>query len=170
MKRIFLIRHAKSSPAEMNLKDFERPLNKRGEDEAKEMAKKLLNTKINIDAFISSSAKRALKTSEIFADIFGRSLKDIIKSPELYEAYNATFYKVISELKDELNTACIFAHNPSVTHFANALTNTKIDDMPTAGIFAIEAETEHWRDFQKRKKSFYFLNIPQNNFLFKIKM
>ena len=60
-KILLLVRHAKSSWDDASLSDFERPLNERGKKDAPEMAKKLNNKKIKIDAFVSSPAKRAGK-------------------------------------------------------------------------------------------------------------
>ena len=62
MKTLYIIRHAKSSWGDFSLPDFERPLNERGKKDAPEMAKRLLDKKINIDAFVSSPAKRAKST------------------------------------------------------------------------------------------------------------
>ena len=70
MKTLLLIRHAKSSWDNATLSDFERPLNERGKYDAPLMAKKLKDKKIEIDAFVSSPAKRAKKTAEIFMHEF----------------------------------------------------------------------------------------------------
>ena len=52
-----LIRHAKSDWANTALDDFDRPLNERGKKDAPEMADRLKDKKIMIDAFITSPAK-----------------------------------------------------------------------------------------------------------------
>ena len=66
-KTLLLIRHAKSSWDNFALTDFDRPLNDRGKNDAPEMAKRLIDKKINIDAFISSPAKRAKKTAKLLS-------------------------------------------------------------------------------------------------------
>ena len=58
-KILLIIRHAKSSWEVGTLSDFDRPLNDRGKKDAPMMAKRLLDKKIKIDAFVSSPAKRA---------------------------------------------------------------------------------------------------------------
>ncbi len=65
MKTLILIRHGKSSWDDPTLPDFDRPLNERGKKDAPKMAKRLADKKINIDAFISSPAKRAKKNGRI---------------------------------------------------------------------------------------------------------
>ena len=65
-KTLLIIRHAKSSWDIGTLTDFERPLNERGKRDAPEMAARLKKRNIKIDAFVSSPAKRAKKTAELF--------------------------------------------------------------------------------------------------------
>ena len=78
MKSVIIVRHAKSSWDDFSIPDFDRPLNERGKEDGPKMAKRLLNKKISIDAFISSPAKRAIKTATLFAHEFGRKKDDII--------------------------------------------------------------------------------------------
>jgi phosphohistidine phosphatase len=70
MKKIFLIRHAKSDWGHESLADIDRPLNQRGYDEAY-LASSLLKKKNFIpDLLISSSATRAISTCFIFSRNF----------------------------------------------------------------------------------------------------
>ena len=46
----------------------------------------------------------------------------------------------------------VFSHNPGITDFANILTNARIDNIPTCGIFAVKIKTKQWKDFQERRK------------------
>ncbi len=75
MKTLLLVRHAKSSWNDLTLSDFDRPLNDRGKDDAPQMAKRIKDKKIKIDLFISSPAKRAKKTANIFMEIFDENKK-----------------------------------------------------------------------------------------------
>ena len=68
MKSLLLVRHAKSDWGNLELDDFERPLNDRGKRDAPAMAHRLLDKKVKPDAFIASPAKRAAKTAKIFAE------------------------------------------------------------------------------------------------------
>ena len=125
------------------------------------MAKRLLKEKVKIDAFISSPAKRAKKTAQLFIHEFQRSKDDIIYVPELYEVSEAVLYKVTTNLHNSFDSVAIFSHNPGVTDFANSLTTFKIDDMPTCGIFAIKIHSNKWIDFEKADKEFWFFNYPK---------
>lgn len=161
MKKILLVRHAKSS-WDFNIEDFDRPLNDRGHSAAPEMAKRLLKKDVAIDAFISSPAVRALSTAEYFAKAYDVKAKHIQTIPSLYHAAPEAFFSVIEELDDSLKTIAIFSHNPGITEFANQQTDTRIDNMPTCGIFAIKADIKHWKDYRSAQKTFWFFDYPKS--------
>lgn len=161
MKQLLLVRHAKSSWADFSVKDFDRPLNDRGKKDAPEMAKRLLDKDITIDAFIASPAKRARKTAEIFVKEYKKGKDDILFFEELYLANPSTFFEVISKADDRFKTIAVFSHNEGITAFANELTETKIDDIPTCGIFAIKIKGKHWADFKDADKEFWFFDSPK---------
>ena len=161
MKSLLLIRHAKSSWTSDALNDFDRPLNDRGKKEAPEMAKRLIKNKITIDCFVSSPARRAMKTAKLFIKEFGKNESEIILIPELYHSSVQTFFKVISGLDDNYQTAAIFSHNPGITELANLLTEMQIDNMPTCGVFAVRAPVRRWSEFANAKKELWFFNYPK---------
>jgi phosphohistidine phosphatase len=162
MKSLLIIRHAKSSWDLSTIKDFDRPLNERGHKDAPAMAKRLVEKQIHIDAFVSSTAKRAFTTACYFAEAYHIKEKQVQRIDKLYHAAEPVFYEVISALDNSLNTVAIFSHNPGITYFVNELTNAQIDDMPTCGIFAIHIDSDNWADFKKAKKTFWFFDYPKN--------
>ena len=164
MKTLLIIRHAKSSWDIGSLNDFERPLNERGKKDAPEMAKRLLDKKITIDAFVSSPAKRAKKTAELFCSVYDYKEKDIIFISALYHAGVQTFYDTIENLEDSYNKIAIFSHNPGITSFVNELTESvRIDNMPTCGVFAVKIDITEWKDFKKSTKEFLFFDYPKSS-------
>ena len=66
MKKIFLIRHAKSSWGEHGLKDIERPLNERGRRDAPMMAKFASKKWEPPGLVMISPAQRAVETAHFF--------------------------------------------------------------------------------------------------------
>ena len=161
MKQLLLIRHAKSSWADAGMEDFDRPLNDRGKKDAPQMAMRLLHRKIHIDAFVTSTAKRARKTCSAFMEVYERKQADMMLKPELYLAPPEQFVNVINSLEDTIETAALFAHNPGITDFANSLTKTKVDDMPTCAVYAVRAAIKTWKEFETAKKEFYFFDYPK---------
>jgi phosphohistidine phosphatase len=162
MKTLLLIRHAKSSWDTALLSDFERPLNERGKHDAPIMAKRIKDKKIEIDAFVSSPAKRAKKTAELFMHEFDLKEKKPILVPSLYEASLNNFYDTIENLKDKNNTVALFAHNPGITDFVNSLECSPVYNMPTCAVFALKIKTKHWLDFKEADKEFLFFDYPKN--------
>lgn len=163
MKTLLIIRHAKSSWDISTLNDFERPLNDRGKKDAPEMAQRLLEKKIKIDAFISSPAKRAKKTAELFADIYKRKEEDIIFLSALYHAGVPVFYETIEQIDDSFDTVALFSHNPGITAFVNELTDAiRTDNMPTCAVFAVKINIDKWKGFKKATKEFLFFDYPKN--------
>ncbi len=161
MKTLLLIRHAKSDWDDASLSDFDRPLNDRGKRDAPVMAYRLLDKKIKIDAFISSPAKRARKTATVFAKAYKKDKDDLILIDELYLAAEETFFKVAAGADDKFDSIAIFSHNPGITEFANLLTDARIDNIPTCGIFAITIDAKRWADFRHAKKEFWFFDFPK---------
>ena len=162
MKQLILVRHAKSDWGDASLSDFDRPLNERGKKDAPAMAKRLADKKIKVDAIISSTAKRAAKTANAFIDALDIKKKHAFFTDELYLASPDTFYKVIAGIDDEYESIALFSHNEGITYFANQLTDARIDNIPTCGVFAVKADCNHWKDFRDAKKEFWFFDYPKS--------
>jgi len=163
MKQLLLIRHAKSSWDDPSLGDFERPLNERGKKDAPEMAKRLADKKVKIDAFVSSPAKRAKQTTKHFTKELDLGKKNIVFEPGLYEAGEENFYEVVKNLKNKWDSVAIVSHNPGISSFANSLTETRIDDMPTSSVFAIKIDEDKWDRFRTARKEFWFFDYPKSD-------
>jgi phosphohistidine phosphatase len=161
LKKIFIIRHAKSDQRFFG-NDFERPLNERGITDAPIMAGRLLDKNIMVEALISSPAIRARQTAEIFADILKMPASAIIFKSALYHAPADVFYEVLADLPNSLSNIAVFSHNPGITFFINSLdTKAKIDSMPTCGIYAFSAHTNQWSEFKNCKKEWLFFDYPK---------
>ena len=163
IKSLLLVRHAKSSWEDLSQKDFDRPLNDRGKKDAPAIAKRLRKEKdTELDAIISSPAKRAFATAKFFADEFNVKKKNIIEKPELYEASIEDFYTAIESIDDDYDSVALFSHNPGITAFVNQQTNVHVDDMPTCAVFALQIKIKSWKDFRAAEKQFWFFDYPKN--------
>lgn len=158
MKKLFLVRHAKSDWPE-NTDDFDRPLSERGHADAPKMAKFLKAENILIDTFVTSPAKRTLTTCRYFAEVY--ESKNILKFEELYNASSAEFLEVIENLDDKIENVAIFSHNNGITYFANSLTNENIEYMPTCSVVGFEIDIDSWAEFKKAPKKFLFFFKPK---------
>ncbi len=163
MKSLFIVRHAKAEREGVNLKDFDRALDDSGKMDAAAMAIRILKEIQNPDLFLSSSAKRALQTAEIFADVFKITKQNIRKEKEIYDAFDARdMINLIKSLSDNLNSVFLFGHNPAVSSLANYCTYMPLHDLPTAGIARIEADIVAWSEFDKKNATWTNLWVPKN--------
>ena len=144
MKKIYLIRHAKSSWSDFDLDDFDRPLNKRGRDNAPFMGKLLKDKNIMPDIILSSPALRAKTTAEIISKEVKYS-KVIVFDKKMYESSDATLHQILTKLDNKNGVAFLVAHNPGL----NMLAEYYVDfyqNIPTCGVIEIEFDCDKWKD------------------------
>ncbi len=149
MKRLFVLRHAKSSWSDDNLADDQRPLNKRGKRDAPVIAQRLRQAQLQPALVVSSPATRALKTARIFASELNIASEDIIQDDSLYLASVGDILNVLKHVPDSHESAMVVGHNPGLTNLVNALTPVQLDNLPTSGVFVIDLPVAHWREVSR---------------------
>lgn len=159
-KYLLLVRHGKSDWSHANLTDFDRPLNKRGKENAPEMAERLLQRKIVLDLIVSSPAKRAKSTAKVFAKAFG--FDAITLDERIYEAHAATLLNVINGFDDKADAIAVFGHNPGFTDLANDLGDADLYNIPTAGMAYIKFEFDSWKMLSRGTGTLVFFDYPKN--------
>lgn len=142
MKTVYFIRHAKSSWDNPGLRDFDRPLNKRGLRDAPFMATVLKNKEIEIDRIITSPANRAKTTAGYFARAL--EVAELLEDEVIYEAYTDEVLDLVKSQPDHLKQIMVFGHNPTFTSIANLFSTTYIANLPTCGIVRIEGAIDSW--------------------------
>lgn len=161
MKTFILVRHAKSSWANPDQSDFDRPLNERGRRDAPEMAKRLLEKKISIDQIIYSPAVRTTETMQFFRQTLNIDILNCVAIEQLYHAPAFVIREQILKLEDHLQTVILIGHNPGITEFANTLTRIQTDNMPTCSMFGVQLATNQWKDLPEKINSFLFYDYPK---------
>lgn len=145
MKQLFIIRHAKSDWGDLDLKDFDRPLNHRGHKNAPEMVERLVAKNIRPDIIVSSPALRALTTAKYFAAGWKLDHHQLNTDPSIYEASTNTLLNVINQFDNQFDSIALFGHNPALTDLLNYLTNEYIANMPTCSTAIIEFPFDDWK-------------------------
>jgi len=148
MKTIYFVRHAKSSWDAPTLRDLERPLEERGLRDAPFMAQILKSKGAEPDLLLSSPATRAYSTALFFADAFEIDRREVQLEPRIYEAYSEDILDIIEKLPEDADTVLMFGHNPTFTSIANRFSDKYIDNVPTCGIFKVEAKVNSWKEFK----------------------
>ena len=147
MKRLLILRHAKSSWADEGLDDWQRPLNDRGERDAPRVGALLRKQSLLPDLIVTSDAVRAETTARAVARAAGYSGR-IELSPELYHATPHAIIDVLRSISDpEAVTVMIVGHNPGLEDLVAQLTGSTID-LPTACLVHISLHVEHWSDVE----------------------
>ncbi len=149
MKRLYLVRHAKSDWVDATIPDIERPLNSRGKTDAPVMAKNLLDKGFVPQMMMSSPAVRAKTTADYFAEIFNNDTIEV--DPKLYHADIDDIINSCIHLDDKVNSIMMFCHNPGITYFANVICDANIDNVPTTGVLVIDVETDSWENLDMSK-------------------
>jgi len=136
MKKLYLIRHAKSSWKDLSLSDHDRPLKKRGINDSNLIAKELLKRGVKVDLIISSSAKRALESAKILNEYLNSKIKI---EPSLYSC-KITDYLEILKKYSSLDSIAIVAHNPEINEFAQYLDSNFKEYFKTAAVAAFRVK------------------------------
>jgi phosphohistidine phosphatase len=161
MKKLLLIRHAKSSWKNTVPADTERPLNKRGKKDASLMAKRLKTMNILPDLMLCSPAKRAASTAKKFAKILDVPRKRIVFEKLIYEGDVAMLLKTVQQIDDSHNQVFLFGHNPDLTSFAWKLAYFEGENIPTCGIVCIHFECDSWKDVDLGMGKVMFFEYPK---------
>lgn len=158
MKRIYLIRHAKSS-WKKPVADFDRGLNKRGKRDLPFMAQLIRSKGIVPDKIISSAAKRTTLTAQAIAQQL--DIDCVVYDKSIYESSDRELLKVIHKLQNDTDTVFIVGHNPGLNMLAQYLTDQDLDNIPTCAVLGIEFECNDWMDIGDSKGNIILYEYPK---------
>jgi phosphohistidine phosphatase len=113
-RRLYLLRHAKSSWDDPQLADHDRPLAPRGRRASKAMAEHLQSEQIAPEVVLCSTARRAQETLERI----NLTDAEILIEPELYGASATDLLERLRNLPDTTSSAMLIGHNPAMQDLA----------------------------------------------------
>ena len=144
MKTVLILRHAKSSWSNPSLADIDRPLNKRGKNDAPRMGTLIKEQDIVPDLILSSPALRARKTAEAVSEYSGfEGQIDIV--PDFYPGDPYTFIEMLASLPDDYENVMIVAHNPGLEELLYALAGESAR-LPTSALAQVELPLDYWQE------------------------
>jgi phosphohistidine phosphatase len=161
MKRLTLVRHAKSSWKNAALADVDRPLNGRGKLDAPRMGAFLAVQGIRPDIILSSAARRARKTARLLATAIPGASERILFDPALYEASAAVLLERVRTLDEAWQHVMLVGHNPGLTDFANQLTASGVDNIPTCGVLVADLAIDSWGEAGAGCGSVFLYVVPK---------
>lgn len=170
MKTLGLFRHAKSDWGDPRARDFDRPLNQRGERGAALMGRHILDRGTRFDRVLASPAVRVAETIEIASKAFGRTFP-VEWDRRIYLASSATLLDVLRDLDGEPAAVLMVGHNPGLEDLIFDLvpddgTSPLRDEVeikfPTASFAILEIPAERWSEIEEGTARFVHLTRPRD--------
>ena len=162
MKRLLIMRHAKSDRADASLPDFDRPLNRRGQKDVPRVARFLAGAAAP-DLVLSSAAQRAQQTAVGLVDSLGELLgapPELVVDGRLYLAPPDVLASTAADVFGKATTALVVAHNPGVEDWVAGLTGALLR-MPTAAVACIDNEADDWHAATTGRGQLQWLITPR---------
>jgi phosphohistidine phosphatase len=116
MKRLLLLRHAKSSWDDPSLADRDRPLAPRGHRAAERMAEHLRSSAPPVDLVLCSPALRTTETLEHLGRAFGDA--EMMVEDGLYGATEVELLDRLRRVPEDAEGVAMIGHNPGVQDLA----------------------------------------------------
>lgn len=151
MRRLILLRHAKSSWGTPGLADIDRGLNDRGKRDAPLMAQQLLSRGLQPDYIICSTARRTRATLTEFVTVLGTPPNTVHFRDDLYLATVSTAQNIIASVPDTARALLLVGHNPTCTDLANLHGDLSIDNVPTCGCVSIDLDITDWSEISSAR-------------------
>ena len=170
MKKLTLLRHAKSGWDDPVSRDFDRPLNPRGKRAAETMGRWFRTHDIEFDKVVGSPAVRVVETVEHVGAGYAETIAPEWDS-RIYLASAASLLDVIHETSDEVDTLLLVGHNPGIEDLVLMLVPQVANDVlrdevaekyPTASVAEISLPVDHWRDVKAGEGRLEFFKRPRD--------
>lgn len=151
MKTLFLLRHAKSSWALADQRDFDRPLNDRGRAAALLMGREFRRLGLAAERIISSPAARTMETLAQISSGYGARMP-VDYRPDLYLASPETLLAHVRAMEENCDSLLIVGHYPGLQQLAlllgaeGPLRREIVAKYPTGGLAEIELPAGRWAE------------------------
>jgi len=159
MKRLTILRHAKSSWDDPALDDFNRPLNQRGWKAARRMGRELEERGLKFDLVLSSTAARARETIDGVQETYDFAAP-IAFEPRLYLATETALLEIVGALDEKVKAPLIVGHNPGLELLIAGLTRVE-RKFPTAALAVIDLPARRWAEAEPGSGEIVELILPK---------
>jgi phosphohistidine phosphatase len=156
MRRLMLLRHAKTERAEAGQRDRDRKLMKRGRNDAPIIGAYMAHHGFVPDLALVSPATRTQETWALVAPCFAKAPR-MAADDRIYNATTSRLVEVIGETKSA-KALLLVGHNPSFHELAVQLiasgdVNLREqlnEGLPTSGLVVIDLPIENWSQLRPR--------------------
>jgi phosphohistidine phosphatase len=157
MRRLLLLRHAKSSWDQGDLDDSARPLAPRGLRTAPVIGRHMSGCGLVPDLVLCSTAVRARQTLELVSAEWEReagAAPKVMLRASLYLASAGELFATVRRLDDDVACTMIVGHNPGLATFAGRLVRdgdppglkAMGEKFPTAALAVIDLDLRAWNE------------------------
>ena len=168
MKRLAVLRHAKSSWDDPDLDDFNRPLNERGWKAARRVGRELKRRGMRFDLVLASTAARVRETIDGVEEKFDFDAP-IQFEQQIYLAGDAALLALVQSLSESISLPLLVGHNPGLERLILNLTGNDPDGLrrrvagkfPTAALAVIELPAAAWADVKPGSGTIVELILPK---------
>ncbi|MFA5989901.1 MAG: histidine phosphatase family protein [Sphingomonas sp.] len=156
MKKLTLLRHAKSGWDDTVQRDFDRPLNAKGHKAALLMGKYMQDAGLRFDHIVASPAVRVVETLGEVARGYGKSPAAQWEK-RIYLASAVTLLDIVTTFPQTAESALLAGHNPGLEDLLLLLVPDSADDVlrasaeekfPTAALAELLFDVEDWADIK----------------------
>lgn len=170
MKRLTLLRHAKSDWDDPVARDFDRPLNRRGEKAAMLVGQYAKSQGMIFDHLVASPAARVMQTLETFFEGFGETV-ETQWDRRIYLASPATLIDVVRDLPEHTNSALMVGHNPGLEDLVlNLVPDDGVSKLredvevkfPTASLVVLDLAIDRWSDIVENSGTLISFTRPRD--------
>jgi phosphohistidine phosphatase len=166
VKRLWLLRHAKSSWDQPSLADADRPLAPQGQRAAEVLAAHLAASDVRPTVVLCSSSLRTRETLAAILPALGTPSRS--GSSRLYGAGAAQLLDRLRQVSNKASSAMLIAHNPGIQDLALALATGGPalaglrEKFPTGALTTVELDVERWRDLDHGTGTATILVTPRS--------
>lgn len=131
-----------------------------GMRDAAHMGKLLNDFDVHPDLMISSTALRAITTTEIIAERVKYDTRRIEWREEVYDASVRSLFSLINNLEVEYTTVFMIGHNPAFAYLAEYLTQKNIDTLVPCGVVQIGFNLNSWSEINQGNGTLLNYYVP----------
>ena len=171
MKRLTLLRHAKSGWDEPAARDFDRSINERGKRAAKLIGEHARDEKLEFDRIVASPAVRVVDTLDVFQAAMGNENLEPKWDRRIYLASSATLMDVLRDTPDSVSSILMVGHNPGLEDLILELVPDSKDEplraipeekFPTSSLAVMDLAIDTWAQLDVRTAHLTHVTRPRD--------
>lgn len=159
MKRLWLLRHVKSSWDDPGLADHDRPLAPRGRKAGKRMRRWAADHGVQPDFVLCSTAVRARATLDLVAPALGTYETEI--EGGLYHAWPDDLLERLRVVAPDIECVLMIGHNPGFHNLAALLAPPGPEAFPTGALAELAIDIDDWKDLEPGGAELIQLVVPR---------